>query len=144
MVVRAWRPESARHERWLSRLSAVAIIAALTIEAIRSDDPALPALASSWAPALLLLLAALVLGLALPRLARLDWRESVTIAVEVCIKNTVLGLFVATQALGSLEAAVPIVVFMSFQLPVGIGVLVVYNLVQRRRSPPMGPQREST
>ena len=133
MAVRSWRPESARHERWLSRLSAVAIVVALTIESIRSDDPALPALESSWPAALLLLLAALVLGLGLPRLARLDWRETVTIAVEVCIKNTVLGLFVATQALGSLEAAVPIVVFMSFQLPVGIAVLGGYNLWLRHR-----------
>ena len=133
MGARALWPSSARYEGWLSRLSAVLIIVALTIESIRSDDPALPALEESWLPALLLLVSALVLGLAIPRLLRLDWRQSTTIATETCIKNTVLGLFVVSQAFQSLEPAVPIVVFMSLQLPVGVGVLVFYRWVLQPR-----------
>ncbi len=120
------------HERWITRAGAAVILIALTIEGARSEDPPLAEFEASWPPAALLLAGALVMGLGVPRLARLGWRESATIAVEVCIKNTVLGLFVATQSLGSLEASVPIAVFMAFQAPVGIGVLVFYNVRRRR------------
>jgi BASS family bile acid:Na+ symporter len=134
MAVRPLWPALAAREAWLTRVGTAAIIVALTIEATTRDDPPLAALAASWTPSLLLLGVALALGLGVPLLLQLGWREATTIAVELCIKNGVLGLFVATQSLRSLEAGVPTAVFMTFQMPVALGVLGLYHLVGRRRA----------
>jgi BASS family bile acid:Na+ symporter len=134
MVLRPAWPGLAAHEPWITQASTAAIIVALAVEALRSEDPPIAAFAACWRPALLLLAAALAMGLGVPLLLKLGWREAATIAVELCIKNTVLGLFVTTRSLGSLEAGVPVAAFMTFQMPVGVGVLVLYN-VWRRRQP---------
>jgi len=131
MVVRPTWPSLARREQWITRASTAAIIVALTVEAMGSEEPPIAAFRASWRPALLLLAAALAMGLGIPLLLKLGGRAAATIAVELCIKNTVLGLFVATQSLGSLEAGVPVAAFMTFQLPVGFGVLALYNVWRR-------------
>ena len=133
MVLRYGVPNIVPWESWLTRASTVVIVVALTADAARRDDLPLDALAASWAPALLLLFAALAMGIAVPLLLRLGTRDAATIAVELCIKNSVLGLFVATQSLGSFVAAVPTAVFMTFQIPVGVLVLVLYRLERWRR-----------
>ena len=136
MLARHVRPGLAAAEPRITRVATAAMILALTVDALRRENPPVDAFVATWQPALLLLLAALVLGLGVPLLMRLGWHAAATIGVEICIKNTVLGLFVATQSLGSLEAAVPIVAFMTFQLPVGLGVLGLYALWRRRHGVP--------
>jgi BASS family bile acid:Na+ symporter len=131
LAARSW-PGLAARESWITRASTAAMITALTIDALGRDDPPLEALGASWRPAVLLLGIALAIGLGVPLLAGLGWREGTTIAVELCIKNGVLALFVVTQALGSITAAVPVVVFMTFQVPAAIGILALYNFVGRR------------
>ena len=133
MVLRYGVPTLVAWEAWLTRACTVVIVAALAIEGARRDDLPLEAFAASWTPSLLLLFAALVMGIAVPLALRLGSRDAATIAVELCIKNSVLGLFVTTQALGSLVAAVPTAVFMTFQLPVGIVARVVYRVARARR-----------
>ncbi|MEW6269031.1 MAG: bile acid:sodium symporter [Thermodesulfobacteriota bacterium] len=133
MVVRPWWPALAAREAWLTRASTAAIIVALTIEALRSEDPPVAALAASWTPSLVLLAIAFALGVGVPLALGLAWRDAATIAVELCIKNSVLGLFVATESLGSLDAAVPTAVFMTFQMPAALGALALYHLAERRR-----------
>jgi BASS family bile acid:Na+ symporter len=133
MGVRAVRPGAAAHEGWITRGSTAAMVVALTVEALRSDDPPVAAFTASLQPALLLCTAALALGLGVPLVLGIGWRDAATIAVELCIKNTVLGLFVATESLGSLEAAVPIAAVMTFQLPFGLGALALYHGWRRLR-----------
>jgi BASS family bile acid:Na+ symporter len=135
MAARHVWPALLAYEPRITRVATVAMVAALTVEALRRENPPVAALAATWQPALLLLLAALAMGVGVPLLLGLGWRTAATIGVEICVKNTVLGLFVATQSLRSLEAAVPIVAFMTFQIPVGLGVLGVYALWRRRRVP---------
>jgi BASS family bile acid:Na+ symporter len=136
MVLRALRPALAAREPLLTRASTLTMVVAVTVDALTREAPPLAALAASWQPALLLLGAAVVMGVGLPLLLGLDTRDAVTIAVELCIKNGVLGLFVATQSLRSIEAGVPIAAFLTFQLPVGIGVLSLYNAWLRRQPIP--------
>lgn len=133
MILRYGVPNLVPWEAWLTRASTVVIVAALTIEGARRDDLPLEAFAASWTPSLLLLFTALVMGIAIPLVLRLGSRDAATIAVELCIKNSVLGLFVATQALGSLVAAVPTAVYMTFQIPVGILALVLFRIEHARR-----------
>jgi bile acid:Na+ symporter, BASS family len=143
MASRSTWPGLARYERLLARVSAAVIILVLAIATVRSDDPPVAEFGASLLPAALLLGCALVLGVLLPHLLGLDWRDSTTIGVELCIKNGVLGLFVATQSLGSLVAGVPVLAFMTFQMPVGIAVLAAYNLwrraEERRMAAVLGP-----
>ena len=134
MVLRYGVPNLVAWEAWLTRVCTVVIVAALTIEGAQRDDLPLEAFAASWTPSLLLLFSALVMGIAVPLALRLGSRDAATIAVELCIKNSVLGLFVTTQALGSLVAAVPTAVFMTFQIPVGILALVLYRIERARRA----------
>lgn len=134
MVLRYGVPSLVRYESWLTRASTIVIVAALTIEAAGRDDLPLAALGASWTPTLLLLVAGLALGISIPLLLRLGWSDAATIAVELCIKNSVLALFVATQSLGSLVAAVPTAVFMTFQIPAALVVLVLYRFQLRRRT----------
>jgi BASS family bile acid:Na+ symporter len=135
MALRPVWPALAAREKWLTRLGTVVIVAALTVQAVRSEDPPVAALAASWKPALLLLGTALVLGVGVPLALRLGWRDAATIGVEVTIKNSVLALFVATHSLGSLEAGVPTAVFMTFQIPAAIVVLGLYRVATRRNPP---------
>ncbi len=132
MVARPLWPSLAAREAWITRACTAAIVVALTIEALRRDEPPVAALAASWTPALLLLAFAFALGLGVPLVLGLDWREAATIALELCIKNSVLGLFVATESLRSLDAAVPTAVFMTFQMPAAIAALGLYRLALRR------------
>jgi BASS family bile acid:Na+ symporter len=133
MLVRPVRPGLVAHEPWITRASTAAVVLGLTADALRSNDPPLAALTASWPPALLLVGAAAGMGLGVPLLLRLGWREAATIAVELCIKNGVLGLYVATQSLGSLEAGAPIAVVMTVQLPVALGVLALCRTLHWRR-----------
>jgi len=134
MVLRYGVPNLVPFEAWLTRVCALVIVVALTVEGVQRDELPLDALAASWTPALLLLVAALLLGITVPLLLRLGTRDAATIAVELCIKNAVLGLFVTVQSLGSLVAAVPIAVLMTFQVPAAIVVLVLFRLVDWRRT----------
>jgi BASS family bile acid:Na+ symporter len=139
MLARHLRPSLLAWEPWLTRASAVAMVVAIGVAAARREDPPMAALAATWLPALLLLLAAVVMGVGTPLAVGLGWRVAATIGVELAIKNGVLGLFVATQSLRSVEAAVPIVAFMGFQLPVGFGILGLYALWRRLARAPAGP-----
>lgn len=130
MVARPVWPGLAAREAWVTRASTFAVILALSVSALRRDDPPVAALATSWQPALLLLASALAMGLGVPLLLRVGWRDAVTIAVELCIKNGVVGLFVATRSLGSLEAGAPVGAVMALQVPVAMGALALYRIRQ--------------
>jgi BASS family bile acid:Na+ symporter len=136
MALRAVRPALAAHEALLTRAGTLLMIVGVIFDALGRASPPIAALAASWQPALVLLGAAVVMGVGLPLLLGVDLRDAVTIAVELCIKNGVLGLFVATQSLGSIEAGVPIAAFLTFQLPAGIGVLALYNRWRRAQAIP--------
>ena len=88
-------------------------------------------LQESIAPVLLLTFAILALGIAVPLLFGLAARDSATIAVELVVKNTLLGLVLARGAL-DFEATLPIVVFATIETPLGLLVLAGWRWWEKR------------
>lgn len=134
MAVRRFRPTALAWEGRLSRGSAALIVIGLTVDAVADEGGAFAESSGLIVvPVILLLAAAFVLGYGLPRALRLPLPEAATIGVEACLKNTVLGLFLATQSL-AFESVLPIAFYMILQLPVSIGVIVLFRMAERRRA----------
>ncbi|MEZ4217867.1 MAG: hypothetical protein R3E88_15385 [Myxococcota bacterium] len=113
MLLRAVRPALARFERALSVGSAVVIVAGLAWESSSAGD--LP-IAESLAPAAWLCALAFAMGWIVPLATGASAREAATVAIELCVKNTVLGLVLATSSFDAIDPAVPIAAFMTFQM----------------------------
>lgn len=130
MGVRGRWPGALKLEKWLSRCGAVAIVAVLTWDSSQRPQLPLDELQRSLAPAFWLACAAVAVGLAVPKLLGLATRDSVTIAVELVVKNILLGIVLARHFL-DYEAMVPMVAFSFFQTPLGVLVLVAWRLLAR-------------
>lgn len=132
MWTRQHAPRMARYETLLTRVSGLVLLVALVMDSRDNPSPSAQDFTASLWPTLILMLAALLLSGGWARLMRLSWRETTTITIELCVKNSVLGLFVAVQSLDSLQAGVPILIFGSLQVPVSIGLVLAYNLYLRK------------
>ena len=64
----------------------------------------------------------------MPRLFGLSTRDSVTIAVELVVKNMLLGIVLARQSL-EFNAMVTMVAFSIFETPLGVALLVGWRLL---------------
>ena len=131
MTLRKRFRDAARWERVFTRSGVALVFAALTSQALAEDSETFSGYAQALAPVFALLGAGVVLGYGLPLLLRVPPAQSATIGVEVCLKNTVLGIALAELSLG-LEAAVPVAIYTVFHLPVSVAILVCYRLWARR------------
>lgn len=130
MGVRSRRPDLAWLDRYLAPGGALMIIAAMTFDGTQRAELPIAEAGLSMLPAALLALAAVAMGIVVPALARLPIRDTVTISVELIVKNVLLGIVIAQRSL-DFEAVVPIVVFSMFQTPAGILILVLWRLLAR-------------
>ncbi len=118
-------------EKWLTRIGVAAVVGGFVADGLlRPELPVAEVDLSLW-PAVALCLAGLVLGTLVPRLLRIPSTDAVTIAVELVVKNGLLGIVLARQAL-EFEAAIPIFLFGMLQTPIGIGLLVLWRWRARR------------
>jgi len=128
------RPGLRGWDRLLSRAALGLLVAGFVVDGAQQPDPPLAEFTQSLAPGLLLLFGGVAIGLGIPMALGVPYRQATTIAAELAIKNGFLGLVWATQALGNLQAGIPIAVFITFQLPVGVGVVLLYRFVERKRT----------
>lgn len=124
-------PTLLRFERRISIAAAIVIVIGAAAEGASRPDvpPALfleGAIAAGW-----FAIAALLVGVLLPALLRISTRDTVTIAVELVVKNTLLGIVLVSQVL-EFEAVIPIFGFALFQTPTGIALLVAWKALERR------------
>jgi len=98
MAIRHFWPSSTRLERPLSLAGTIGIIATLGYDAATRADPPTDLFALSIAPVSWLCAAAMILGFAIPRLLGQSISDAVTISVEVCLKNGLLGMVVASTS----------------------------------------------
>jgi BASS family bile acid:Na+ symporter len=131
MGVRHKRPAMAVWERKLSLVSAIVIVGGMTIEGSSRPEIPIDDFITSIAPAAGFALAAILVGVTLPPLFRITARDTVTIAVELVVKNTLLGIVLVGQIL-DFEAVLPILAFAIFQTPGGILLLVGWRLLEKR------------
>jgi BASS family bile acid:Na+ symporter len=142
MWVRSRRPETLDWERRISLTSMLALCVGVGIDGAGRPDPPTAEFVMSLAPVAWFAVAAVAIGIIVPTLFRISTRDSVTIAVELVVKNTLLGIVLVTQAL-EFEAIVPIVVFMLFQTPAGVLLLVGWRLLARLGYLEAAPRRST-
>jgi BASS family bile acid:Na+ symporter len=131
MLARHLSPESPRLERWLSLPSVVVIAFGALSEATSRPDLPLEAFLEGVQAAGCFAVAAILVGLALPALLGINARDTVTIAVEMIVKNTLLGIVLASQVM-DFESLIPIFAFGLFQTPGGVLMLLGWRLLERR------------
>lgn len=131
MLVRIRRPDALRWERRLSIFSAMGVVVGAVGQGASRPEFPIEQFANSLAPALAFAVAAIVVGVLVPALFRLPARDTVTIAVEMIVKNTLLGMVLVGQAL-DFEAMIPIFTFAAFQTPGGILLLAGWRWLDRR------------
>lgn len=120
-----------RLERPFSLAGTIGIIATLGRDAAARADPPTELLALSLMPAILLCLAAAAIGFVVPLLLRHSISDAVTISVEICLKNGLLGMVVASSAFGVLEPSIPIVLYTSLMIPLSTIALVGHGIYRR-------------
>jgi len=132
MFARSRKPSLVEREPIISKVSTVAMITAFIGAGIADSGNTLANAGVVVIPSALLVLAALVLGYGVPRLSGISKKDSATIAVETCLKNILLSLFLATNALKELDAAYASAVVGMIMMPVAVGIMVAYNISNKR------------
>lgn len=126
MAVRARRPGLAlRAERAVSVFGAVVLVALIAAIAWSLRERLGELLAAAGPACIALGAVGVGLGLGVGRAVALAWRDALTTAVELGVKNGTLGLLVTLTLLGSAEAAVPSAVYGLLMYGFGVGLIVL-------------------
>ncbi len=131
MGVRHRWPATSVWERKLSLVAASVIVGGMIFRGTSQPEVPVEEFLRSLAPAATLAIAAIVVGITLPPLLRVSPRDTVTIAVEMIVKNTLLGIVLVGQVL-DFEAVLPIFAFSIFQTPGGVLILVGWRYLEKR------------
>ena len=106
MIVRSRRPDLAfRLERWVSILGGAVLVVLIIAITVSVRDQVVELLATSGPATLLLSLAGVGVGLGVATLSRLPAADRITVALELGVKNTTLGLLIPLTILGSEEVS---------------------------------------
>ena len=133
MLARARHPSALRWERHATIPGAIIIAFDATLGAGSNPEIDPSEFLASLATAAAFALSAMVVGTVVPLLFGIPARDAVTIAVEMIVKNTLLGIVLVAQVL-DFEAVLPIFAFAVFQTPGGLLLLVGWRLLERRRA----------
>ena len=144
MVTRHIQPGITRHERWLSLAFALGLVAVAVGESADRPDVPLELFYESLPPALWLAAAALATGFAIPKLAGQTARDAVTIAVELCVKNALLGIVVVSTSFRAFDPNIPLFVYSAVMVPPAILALVIDRIragrhAEAQRTPEASP-----
>ncbi len=131
MFLRARNPAALRWERRATIPGAIIIVLGAAVGT--SSNPDLDKIIESIAPAAAFAISAMTVGTIVPLLFRIPARDAVTIAVEMIVKNTLLGIVLVAQVL-DFEAVLPILAFAAFQTPGGVILLIGWRWFEQRRS----------
>ena len=132
MTARRHKPEWIKAEPVLSKVSTIAMIAAILGAGIADSSNLLQEASTIVVPAILLLTAAVAIGLSLPKSLGINTRDSVTIAVESSLKNIMLSFFIATNILKVAEAAYASVIIGMVMMPVAVVIMVIYRQTHKQ------------
>lgn len=131
MFLRARNPAALRWERRATIPGAIIIVLGAAVGT--SSNPDLDKIIESIAPAAAFAISAMTVGTIVPLFFRIPARDAVTIAVEMIVKNTLLGIVLVAQVL-DFEAVLPILAFAAFQTPGGVILLIGWRWFEQRRS----------
>jgi bile acid:Na+ symporter, BASS family len=132
MFARILRPHWLRFEPRVTKVSVVTMFTTMVVMGVLNDG-AIDRAGQLLLPTFILVGAAAVVGYIIPLLAGVSQKDSATIAVETCLKNILLSLFIATNTLQNVDAAIASAVAGLAIVPVAILVMILYNVSNRRR-----------
>jgi BASS family bile acid:Na+ symporter len=128
MVLRVKVPALIAREPMISKLSTAAMLIAFIGSGFADSNDLLSKAMVMIVPALLFVVCAMCIGYGVPRVLGVNQKDSATIAVETCLKNILLSMFLATTALNDMEAALASVVVGVVMMPLAVGIMVLYRL----------------
>lgn len=112
MFIRSKKPElSKKFEPAINKFAVFVLVAIIVLIGISESENMPTWFAQAWMPVVALNLSAIALGLLGGKLSGLNKRDSLTVSVEMCVKNSTLGLTIALSLLNNAEIAVPVVVY---------------------------------
>jgi BASS family bile acid:Na+ symporter len=132
MLVRYLHWALVAYEPIISKISTVSMIAAFIVAGLVDTDDILSRAGVVLIPSVLLVLIAVVIGYGVPRCAGINNKDSVTIAVETCLKNILLSLFIATNTLKDMEVAYASAVLGIIMTPTAIGIMLLFRRSRQR------------
>ncbi len=135
IYARSKKPELEKKEPYLSRTSALTIFLVFVAATILDEGKTLSNPGAVFLPCVLLTATAVLLGFGIPRVVGVDSRDSATTAVEICMKNVILPIFVATNSLQDMDATLASAVYMAGMVPAAVAVMLVFNFYKKRAEP---------
>lgn len=127
MVIKHFAPSFAEKAEPIIGKFSIFVLVAIIIGIVISERNNLGIwLESAWLPILGLMIAAIAMGFIVSKLSGLPPVDGLTIAIEMSIKNSTLGLTIALTLMNSPEMATPIAVYGLLMYPV-VGVLAFYG-----------------
>ena len=131
MIAREKLPRLIKHEPLLSKVSTLAMIAAFLAAGLVDSNDVVEQASVIIVPCIILLLLAVILGFFVPKLLGVNTKHSATIAVETCLKNILLSLFIATNSLQIVEVAYASAIVGMIMMPMAAFIMVAYRISLR-------------
>ena len=131
MIAREKLPRLIKYEPLLSKLSTFAMIVAFVAAGLADSNNVLEQASVIIVPCILLLLLAVILGFFTPKLLGVNSKDCATIAVETCLKNILLSLFIATNSLQIIEVAYASAIVGMIMMPMAVLIMVAYRMSLR-------------
>ena len=127
MLVRECYPRAASYERWVTGITGVALLAVMVWDTADQPEAPLALLAQVFIPVLCLAILGSVIGVLLPLLLGQTLEDAVTIAIELCVKNVLLGMVVLASAFPQIDPNVPLFVYSGVMMPAALLLLVGFR-----------------
>ncbi len=134
MFVKSRAPELIKIEPYLSKGSAGTMVLVFVVATIIDEGKALNSAGAVLLPCSILIVVALLIGFGVPRILGSNARDSVTTAVEICLKNVLLALFIVTNSLHDMDAAQASAIYMVGMFPAAIAIMIFYNYFKKDKS----------
>ena len=102
------------------------LIAIIVLIMVSERDSILSWFEQAWLPVVLMNVGAVAIGMLGGRLTGLSKQDSLTVSIEMCVKNSTLGLTIALSLLQSAEMALPVAVY-GLLMYITVGLLCWYG-----------------
>ncbi len=132
MWTRKVRPAWLKREPVITKVGVVTMIGAFILIMLLDQENAMNHAGQVLMPTLLFVIIVAALGFLIPKLSGLNAKASATIAVETCLKNLLLSLFLASTSLNSLDAVLPTTVALATTMPMALLIMIMYSLFNKR------------
>lgn len=132
MLLRGLHAPAARMERPLALGSSLGLVGFMVSDSLARPSLPLELFAESFAPVMWLAGAGALLGFFVPRWLGQSAADAVTISVELCLRNILLGIVVVSISFSAFEPNIPLFLYSGVMMPPTILILVLFRRQQRR------------